>query len=59
MRINIVAASALFILVSHAQGLVLFLLPFPMMCCIHPFLVKRDEVKSLLEVVDSTCRARE
>lgn len=59
MRINVVAVSALFTLVSHAQKPLLFLLPFPVMCCIHSSLVQRDEVKSLLEVVDSTCKARE
>lgn len=57
MRINVVASSA-FILVSHAQEPVLFLLPFPVMCCIHLCLVKRDEVKFLLEVVGSTCKGR-
>lgn len=57
VRINVVAASAL-LLVPRAHEPVLVLFPFPVMCCILPFLVKRDEMKSLLEVVDDTCEAR-
>lgn len=58
LRINEGASSAFF-LVSRAQAPILFLLLFPVMCSVHPFLIKRDEVKSLPDVFYSTYKARE